>query len=152
MRRLLGNPACVGVVVILILAAAMLSVRTGGGGHPAIFEEGLSLEAAEQRAAASGRLVMVYATADWCGPCRGFKRTTLSNRRVEAWVREHAEPVYLDVDRQTQAAERFRITGIPAVIFLRGGREVARTVGAIDAEEFLARAKAADQAPLNPAD
>jgi thioredoxin 2 len=49
----------------------------------------------------------------------------------------------LDTDRSPTMAARFQIRGVPTLIAFRGGREVAREVGAVPRarlEELVARA------------
>lgn len=140
-RRSLGS------VLFLLLIVAILAVLPlirGGGGvapTPGMFDEGLSLAEAEARAAEEGRLTLVFATADWCGPCQRFKRGALVDPEVEAWVRARAVPTLLDLTSPRgeagHQAQRLGVGPIPAVILLRDGEEVARRQGATPAGNFL---------------
>jgi len=82
----------------------------------------------EQVVAASTLPVLVDLWAPWCGPCR----------IVEPGVEQAAErlagrlkAVKVNVDEAPRVAERLGVQGIPTVLLLRGGREVARQVGAV---------------------
>ena len=55
---------------------------------PVFGEEGL--EAAGARAVATGKWLLVDATAPWCQPCKLMDRTTWRDPAVEAWIAEHA--------------------------------------------------------------
>jgi thioredoxin len=72
--------------------------------------------------------VLVDFYADWCGPCKVMAPV------LDAVAREMAGRALvakLDTDRNPQAAARFAIRGIPTLVVFRGGREVAREVGAV---------------------
>ena len=72
--------------------------------------------------------VLVDFHADWCGPCKIMAPV------LDALARERAGGVLiakLDTDRNPVMARRFDIRGIPSLIVFRGGREVAREVGAV---------------------
>ena len=78
------------------------------------------------RAEAEDKLLLIDATAQWCGPCRIMERTTWSNDEVRAWIGEHAVAIKVDVDEQTALAQHFRIQSMPTVVALRGGSELDR--------------------------
>jgi thioredoxin 2 len=63
---------------------------------------------------------------------------------VERVVRELAgqlKAVKVNVDESPRVAARFQAKSIPTLLLLRGGREVARQVGAVPAERLLAWAR-----------
>lgn len=132
------------VPAVVILAALLLlqKFRGGDGGGvapiPEVFAQGWTLAQANERSASSGKPVLVYATADWCGPCQNFKRTTLVDPGVVAFIRNNTIPVYLDVDRDQADAGRFNITSIPTTVLVRDGAEIAKLGGATGADTYLA--------------
>jgi thioredoxin len=73
--------------------------------------------------------VLVDFYADWCGPCKVMAPV------LDAVAREMAGRALvakLDTDRNpAMATARFAIRGIPTLVVFRGGREVAREVGAV---------------------
>lgn len=86
--------------------------------------------------------VLVDFYADWCGPCK-----TMAPLLDDLAARHAGELLVgkLDTDRSPTMAARFQIRGIPTLIAFRGGREVAREVGAVPRarlEELVARAGA----------
>ena len=70
--------------------------------------------------------ILVDFWATWCGPCRALGPT------IEKLADEFAGKVAVakcDVDQANNAAAKFRIQSIPAIIALRNGVEVGRVVG-----------------------
>ena len=72
--------------------------------------------------------VFVDFYADWCGPCKAMAPF------VDEVASAYAGRVLvakLDTDRAQTTAQGFDIRGIPTSIVFKGGREVARHVGAV---------------------
>jgi len=79
--------------------------------------------------------VLVDFYADWCGPCK------MMAPLLDDLAARHAGRLLvakLDTDRWGDVAARFGIRGIPTLILFRGGREVAREVGAVPAARLEA--------------
>ncbi len=98
-------------------------VKTGEG-HVVMIadQEELSRRLAE----AGDQLVLVDLYADWCGPCR------LLSPVLEEIARERADQVSVfkvNVDENRELARAFGVTGIPLVVFLRGGERVHAITG-----------------------
>lgn len=117
----------------LLLLAAVISIRaiagSGIAGVPPIFHESLTYEEATQRAQESGKPILVFATADWCGPCQTFKKGALSDAAVIKTATASTIPVYVDIDVRTDLAQQFEVRGIPAMIMIRDGRIIDRFEG-----------------------
>jgi thioredoxin 2 len=82
--------------------------------------------------------VLVDLWAPWCGPCRVIAPG------VEQAARELAgrlKVVKVNVDEAPGVAERFGVRGIPTLLVLRQGREVARQVGAVPPPALVGWAK-----------
>ncbi len=85
---------------------------------------------------------IVHFTASWCEPCRQLQ-PTLDRLQQEGW---NVQPV--DIDRQPQLPQQFRIQNLPTLVILSGGREVDRMVGAASYSQIsrrLARVAARNQ-------
>jgi thiol:disulfide interchange protein len=125
----------------LVLSTALMGC---GGGHaptPAAFDKSVTLQGAVDKAAAAGKPVLVFATADWCGPCQSFKRGALASDKVTRAITSKTVPVLIDVTSAQTAppgSEKLGIQGIPVLIMYKNGAETARLVGGVGEAELLA--------------
>lgn len=66
--------------------------------------------------------------AEWCGPCRMMSPSfEMAVPRLEPRVRLGK----LDTEAEPAIAQRYGIRGIPSMVMIRRGQEVARTSGAM---------------------
>lgn len=80
--------------------------------------------------------------APWCGPCRAMAPEFEKAAQSLAGVARFAK---LDTQAHPEGAANLGIRGIPTMIVFRGGRELARTSGAMPAAQigaFVAEATA----------
>ncbi len=68
---------------------------------------------------------VVDLNATWCGPCRMLKPVL---EKLEGEISD-VEFYGIDVDDNPEFAEAFGVSSIPCVLFLKDGKEVARSVG-----------------------
>ncbi len=82
--------------------------------------------------------VLLDLWAPWCAPCRMIAPI------IEELASEMAGRVKvakLNVDENPATAARFRVSSIPALLVLKGGREVDRIIGAQPKSEITQRLK-----------
>ena len=106
------------------------------GGHPVA----LNAASFELHATKSDIPLLVDFWAPWCGPCK-----TMAPQFEKA--ASHLEPTVrlakVNTDEEQELAGRFNIRGIPTMILLKHGKEIARQSGLMDAagiESWVAQA------------
>lgn len=122
-----------------IIVSILLVQRLAGGGvapTPEVFQGRTSLEAAIAEAAKSDKIVLAFATADWCGPCQQMKRSVLVEPSIVAQINRDFLPVYVDIDKDNAAANRLAAYSIPATVILKDGKQVARVEGLLPHDSY----------------
>ena len=94
-----------------------------------------SEQAFDALVAAAHLPVVVDFWAPWCGPCRMVAPELV---RVAAANAGRLLVVKVNTDELTGLGERYRIRSIPTMAVFQGGREVARTSGAMPADQIEA--------------
>ncbi len=128
------------VAVLLVgiaLTAISLAPRPGGGLAWVPYRPALLAQAE-----AENEPVLLYFSADWCIPCRKLAATTFRDREVLAQLDTlGVRPIKADLTwrggEAEELRERFSVSGVPTLVFLRGGRELGRLVGYVSPQEFL---------------
>lgn len=85
-------------------------------------------------ALASNRLMMVDFWASWCGPCQ--RLGPVVEQIAEEYEDQDVIIGKVDVDQEPELARQFGVMNIPTVIFLKGGQELERKVGAMPIDEY----------------
>ena len=91
-----------------------------------------------ERVTATSLPVLVDLWAPWCGPCRVVAPGV---ERAAQELAGRLKAVKVNVDEAPRVAERFGVQGIPTLLVLRQGREVARQVGAVPPAALVGWAK-----------
>ncbi|MEO8666842.1 MAG: thioredoxin family protein [Ignavibacteria bacterium] len=75
-------------------------------------------------------LVIVYFTAEWCGPCQSMKPLL---KQLVSEIGKKALFLKLDVDKNQEASSVYNVQGVPTFILFKNGKIVWRQSGAIPA-------------------
>ena len=121
--------------IFSITAALVVALLTFGCSKPA----GDSLDAAEFEEKIAEDVVLVDFWAPWCGPCKA-QNPILED--VAKQVKDFASVKKVNVDEQSDLAQKFGISSIPTLIIFRDGEERKRFQGLTDADEILMALKA----------
>lgn len=84
----------------------------------------------------SSGLVMIDFWAVWCGPCRIIAPT------VEELAKEYIGKVKvckLNTDENPEIASKYKIMGIPTLMFFKDGQKVDQIVGAVPKPQLKAK-------------
>ena len=82
----------------------------------------------------SEKPVLVDFYAEWCGPCQMMKPRILD---VAERIGEDAKVVEIDVDKEKEIAERFRIQSVPTLIIFKKGKQLWRQTGVISTHALV---------------
>lgn len=78
--------------------------------------------------------VFVDFWAEWCGPCRMVGPAVEQIGKIMAGKVKVAK---LNVDENQEIAMKYGVQSIPSLILFKGGKEVARTIGAAPKETYM---------------
>lgn len=79
-------------------------------------------------------LALVDFSASWCGPCQMLAPVV---DELSEDMQDQLQFYSVDVDENSQLAEKYNVMSVPTVIILKSGEKVAQTVG-LQSKESLA--------------
>jgi len=94
-----------------------------------------------QEAETSGKHVLVFATADWCPPCRDMRRGPLQADSVNQLIDERFVPVKSDQSQRSSPGYdisiQLELYNLPSFVMLDAqGNELKRLVGSVTTDQF----------------
>ena len=85
---------------------------------------------------ASGQPVVIDFCAEWCGPCRTMSPI------VDELAAEYEGRVVIgkcDVEENDEITMKYGVRNIPTIVFLKGGEQVDKQVGACSKDALKAK-------------
>ena len=79
--------------------------------------------------------VLVDFKADWCQPC---KMMTPVLKQVKQNFKDQIKIIKIDIDKNPAVAQKYGIRGVPTLILFKGGREVWKQSGVVQANQINA--------------
>lgn len=92
------------------------------------------------KAQKENKVIMLNASATWCRPCKKLKSKTFADLSVGNFYNEHFINVSVDVESPEgeMLAERYRVSGIPATLFINNkGKVIQHYTGYYSPKEFV---------------
>ncbi|MBX3388545.1 MAG: thioredoxin family protein [Phycisphaeraceae bacterium] len=114
----------------------LVTVTAARADLPPAFSD-LTLDAATKQVEGTDKLVLIKFTAEWCMPCKAMDQTTWRDDKVVEWMKDHGVAIQVDVDKERDIAGRYQISAMPTMVMLKGGNEIARKTGYMDAAGTL---------------
>ena len=72
-------------------------------------------------------------SASWCGPCKMLTKTIAGIKDEIPYPVEE-----IDIDENTDLAQKYGIRGVPTMVLIDGDKEVKRKVGSLTSHELRA--------------
>jgi thioredoxin 2 len=106
--------------------------KCGKCGQPLFQGKPVELDAAnfDRHAVKSDLPLLIDFWAAWCGPCRAMAPAFAEAAKS---LEPRLRLAKLDTEAEPAIAARYAISGIPSLVMVRKGREIARTSGAMPA-------------------
>jgi len=115
------------VMVVLIGVVLVACEKKKGTGLQVAWMT--SFDEALKIAREKNKPVMIDFYADWCGWCHRLDSDTYSSGEVVNKSKDFVN-LKIDADAERDLVQRYRITGLPTILFIDGtGREIHRIVG-----------------------
>jgi thioredoxin 1 len=77
--------------------------------------------------------VLVDFWAEWCGPCRMVGPAV---EQLSQTMSDKIKVAKINVDENQEIAMKYGVRSIPSLLLFKGGKEIARTVGAASKEVY----------------
>jgi thiol-disulfide isomerase/thioredoxin len=131
-----------------ILSILLLWFPTITNGQGIAFEES-NWEAVKARAKQENKPIFVDTYAAWCEPCKWMEENSFSKEVVGTFFKDNyiSYKIDIEIEEGPTFSKEYRVTSFPTLLYFNSeGELVHRIIGAFNAEDLIAKSKAA----LNP--
>ncbi len=130
------------LVTLLATGVAYASYARSNGRHDKIAWRH-SYNQATIEADENNKPLLVFFTADWCGPCKQMKTWVFSDKLLANTIEAAFVPVKIDLTSQglpdQHIADRYNVTAIPTLLTLTpDGKQISISSGALTKDQLLA--------------
>lgn|SRR5512140_106794 len=139
-----GAPVFRRPIGALVLTLACVAAAGRAGANPPGLVKWRPIAAGEAEAKKTGKPVLYFFTADWCGPCHLLEQQVFARKDVAAQIAKDFIPVVVqDRARETgrnapemlKLADRYGLRGFPTLVVSRPGLERGITMEGWDGPE-----------------
>ena len=88
----------------------------------------------EQEVLKSEKLVVVDLFAEWCGPCKVISPII---DEVSIEFEKEISVGKVDVDNNSEIANKYNIRNIPTILFIKDGQVVDKLVGSVQKKQIV---------------
>jgi thiol:disulfide interchange protein len=137
-------PVALFIIAALLLAARFTYTPKKDTGHSLV--RWIPLQVAAERARDSGKPILVYFTAEWCGPCHVLEAEVfadeivardLNDRFLAVKVTDRMQEDGRNVPEVAALEQRYSVRGFPTIVFIdANGSELGRMEGYRGREQF----------------
>ena len=97
-----------------------------------------SYHAALASAKADSKPVLLHFTTNWCKGGKAMKRETYGNPKVARYLQENFACGWVDTEKQTGLAKKYKVNGLPTLWFLDSrGKSLTSVDGFLGPEKML---------------
>jgi len=135
------NPILMACLLVWVLAAA-LPLGSCQEEKGIVFEDpGLLFKASLEKAAETGRPVMLDLYTDWCGWCKKLDNETYMDPAVAAFMNNFVNvKINAELGEGPSLVKRYKVRGYPFIVFVDSkGDEIDWIIGYLPADKFLKR-------------
>lgn len=128
------------IFLIVLIAAVSISAVSSIDGNQIV--DGLNstsnMTQALDECKVQNKTLCIYFEQDSCYYCDLFKSDVLSNRDVQNELNGRFVFTNIDINKNPQLADKFKVVGTPTVVFLdSNGTEIQRVDGYVPGDEFM---------------
>jgi thioredoxin 1 len=88
--------------------------------------------------AESANFAVIDFYAEWCHPCKKF--SPIFNDTAKEMYHQYSF-FKVNIDTERDLAKKFKVSSVPATIYLKNGKEVTREVGYMSKDAFQSKIK-----------